>query len=60
MKYCIFITGEGETFVCFIIGLTYNLYLLYKKTVEKMSRKLYNNRDEIRRVVLWQVAYIQK
>lgn len=56
------ITGEGKIFVCFIIGLTCNPYLLYKnkKTVEELSRKLYNYRDKTRRVVLWQVAYIQK
>jgi hypothetical protein len=36
------------------------IYYTKIKKVEKMSRKLYNNRDKIRRVVLWQVAYIQK
>ena len=29
-----------------------------EKQVEKMSRKLYNNRDKTRRVVLWQEAFI--
>ena len=30
------------------------------KQIAFLSRKLFNNRDKIRRVVLWQVAYIQK
>ena len=34
--------------------------MVSKKQVEKMSRKLYNNRDKTRRVALWQMAYIQK
>ncbi len=32
---------------------------LYKR-VENLSRKLYNNRDKLRGVVLWQTAFIQK
>lgn len=28
--------------------------------IEKMSRKLYNNRDRVRRVLLWQMEYISK
>ena len=30
------------------------------KDIEKMSRKLYNNRDKIRSVILWQVAFMRK
>lgn len=28
------------------------------KDIEKMSRKLYNNRDKKRRALLWQMEYI--
>ena len=35
------------------------LFFLFKD-IEKMSRKLYNNRDKIRSVILWQAAFIQK
>ena len=30
------------------------------KDIEKMSRKLYNNRDKKRRALLWQMEYISK
>ena len=30
------------------------------KDIEKMSRKLYNNRDTKRRALLWQMEYISK
>lgn len=44
-------TGEGKNFVCFVYW--FNVKYISKKQVEKLSRKLYNNRDKIRSVVLW-------
>jgi len=41
---------------------TYFLKLLWNNIyfIEKMSRKLYNNRDKTRRVVLWQMEFMLK
>ena len=35
------------------------LFFLFKD-IEKMSRKLYNNRDKTRRAVLWLPAFMRK
>ena len=53
-------TGEGKTSSVLFYGFSIQQSVFPKKQVEKMSRKLYNNRDKTRRVVLWLVAFIQK
>ena len=51
-------TGEEKNFVCFVYW--FNVKFISKKQVEKLSRKLYNNRDKMRSVVLWQIVSIRK